>query len=75
MLDPLQDLFDRDREAYAFFQSQPLFVQEHLRQNAANIQTREEMSGIANNAIRQELKRDEYLPMFEDETDSDSDLQ
>ena len=46
MPDPLQDLFDKDQEAYTFFQSLPMFVQDRIRAGAARIQTREELSGI-----------------------------
>lgn len=73
--DSLQDLFDKDQEAYAFFQSLPMFVQDQIRANAENIQSKEELSGMANNAAREALMLDPYKPMFEDETDSKIDLQ
>ena len=75
MPDSLQDLFDKDQEALAFFQSLPMFVQDHVRRHAGGIQTKEELSGIAHNAAREDLQFGQYAPMFEDETDSDIDLQ
>lgn len=74
MPDSLQDLFSKDQEAYAFFRSLPMFVQDQIQANAANIQTKEELSGMANNVARDGLQLNQYQPMFEDETDSDIDL-
>jgi len=71
----LQDLFNQDQDAYAFFQSLPMFVQDHIKRHAHHIQTKEELSGMAHNAARQGLQLEQYAPMFEDETDSDIDLQ
>lgn len=75
MPDSLQDLFDTDQEAYAFFQSLPMFVQDQLRASATRIQTKEELSGMANDIARAGLRQEQYQPMFEDETDSQIDLQ
>lgn len=75
MPDSLQDLFDKDQEAYAFFQSLPMFVQDAVRRHAAGIQTKEELSGVAHNAAREGLQTEAYAPIFEDETTSDTDLQ
>jgi len=75
MADSLRDLFAKDQEAYAFFQSLPMFVQDHIHRHAAGIQTKEELSGLAHNAAREGLQAGAYAPMFEDETDSDIDLQ
>ena len=75
MPDSLRDLFDKDQEAHAFFQSLPMFVQDRIRRHEAGIQTKEELSGIAHNAAREGLQLRQYAPMFEDETDSDIDLQ
>lgn len=74
MPDSLKDLFDKDQEAYAFFQSLPMFVQDQILIHAADIQTREELSGRANNIARNGLRQKQYKPMFEDETDSQIDL-
>ena len=74
MPDSLRDLFDKDQEAYAFFQSLPMFVQDYIHRHAAGIQTKEELSGIAHHAAREGLRLDQYTPMFEDETDSGIDL-
>lgn len=51
-----------------------MFVQDQIQANAANIQTKEELSGMAHNAARDGLQLNQYRPMFEDETDSDIDL-
>lgn len=74
MPDSLDDLLDNDREAYAFFQSLPMFVRDRLMENADTIQTREELSGFANDAMRDALSLEQYEPIFEDETNSDIDL-
>ena len=74
MPDSLQDLFAKDQEAHAFFQSLPMFVQDHIRRHARGIQTKEELGGIAHTVAREGLQLGQYAPMFEDETDSDIDL-
>ncbi|MEA4898328.1 hypothetical protein ACH6CV_11605 [Bacillota bacterium Meth-B3] len=74
MPDSLGELLTRDREARAFFDSLPMFIQDQARQSAACIETREELSGFANEAARSALKLPQYRPMFEDETDSGADL-
>ena len=73
--DSLHDLFDKDQEAYAFFQSLPMFVQDQIQANANHIQTKEDLGGMAYNAARDGLRLEQYQPMFEDETDNDIDLQ
>jgi len=75
MPNSLQDLFSQDQGAYAFFQSLPMFVQDHIKRHAHRIQTKEELSGMAHNAARDGLQLGQYATMFEDETDSDIDLQ
>lgn len=74
MPDSLQDLLDTDREAQAFFDSLPMFVRDQMRLNAMNIQTKEELSGRANQAMHDSLQLEQYKPIFEDETDSRIDL-
>ena len=74
MPNSLQDLFDKDREAYAFFQSLPIFVQDQVKSRSKDIQTKEELSGIANNVMHDALLLDQYETLFEDETDSSIDM-
>ena len=74
MPDTLRDLLEGDREAYEFFQSLPMFVQDRMAERGDRIQTKEELSGLANEAMRDGLSLDQYAPVFEDETDSDVDL-
>jgi len=72
--DSLQDLFDKDQEAHAFFQSLPMFVQDHIKRHSRSIQTKEELGAIAHDAAREGLQLGQYAPLFEDETDSHIDL-
>lgn len=74
MPDTLGELLARDREARAFFDSLPMFIQDQARNSAVRIETREELSGFANEAARSALKLPQYRSMFEDETDSKADL-
>lgn len=74
MPDSLQDLFNKDREAQEFFDSLPMFIQDQIRTNAGDIQSKQQLSGIANQAMHGGLLLGQYKPMFEDETDSRIDL-
>jgi len=75
MPDSLHDLFDKDQESYAFFRSLPMFVQDQIQANASRIQTKEDLGGMAHNAARDGLRLEQYQPLFEDETNSDVDLE
>lgn len=74
MPDSLDDLLTNDQEAQAFFDSLPMFIQDQLREEGEDITTKEALSGLANMAMSSGLKLDQYMPMFEDETDSEIDL-
>lgn len=74
MPDNLQDLLEKDREANAFFESLPMFVRDHVMNRATEIMTKEELSGVANQAMHDAFQLEQYSPMFEDETDSEADL-
>lgn len=74
MSDSLRDLFEKDREAQDFFDSLPMFIQDQIQSRAHSVQTKEELSGLANQAMHDALLLEQYKPMFEDETDSDIDL-
>jgi len=74
MPDSLNDLFNSDREAYEFFESLPMFIQDRIITHGEQIQTKEELSAFANEAMRDGLSLDQYAPIFEDETDADIDL-
>lgn len=74
MPDDLQNLLDNDQEALAFFDSLPMFARDQVMHRAARITTREELSGVANQAMHDALQLEQYRPMFEDETDSKIDL-
>ena len=74
MPDSLRELFDQDREARAFYDSLPLFIRDKIVLQASEIQNKEELSGLANEYMRDALKLDQYTAIFEDETDSDADL-
>lgn len=75
MPDSLQDLLDSDREAAAYFQSLPMFVQDQIRAKPGAAQTREQLASLANNLARDGLRLPQYQSVFEDETDSNIDLQ
>ena len=75
MPDSLQELFDNDREAAAFFATLPMFVQDQVRAMGTVVRTREELASLANNVARDGLKLSQYRTVFEDETDSEIDLQ
>jgi hypothetical protein len=75
MPDSLQNLFDNDREAAAFFATLPMFVQDQVRAKAEVVRTREELASLANNIAREGVKLSQYRSVFEDETDSEIDLQ
>ncbi|NLG24652.1 MAG: hypothetical protein GX558_04805 [Clostridiales bacterium] len=72
--DDLHDLLDSDQEALAFFESLPMFARDQVMHRAAQISTKEELGGVANQAMHDALQLDQYRTMFEDETDSKIDL-
>ena len=74
MPDTLNELLESDREAYEFYQSLPMFIRDRMAERADEIQTKEELSGLANEAMRDGLSIEQYAPIFEDETNSDADL-
>lgn len=74
MPDSLGDLLNRDSQSERFFHSLPMFIQDQLKRVGGQIQSREELGGLANEMMREGLKMDEYNTMYEDETDSDIDL-
>ena len=74
MPDSLQDLFDQDTEARAFYDSLPMFIRHKIDAEADGIQSKAELSGRANDHMRSALGLEQYKSMFEDETDSPIDL-
>jgi phytoene/squalene synthetase len=74
MPDDLQDLLEKDRDARAFFASLPMFARDQVVARSRQITNKEDLSGIANQAMHDAFQLDQYRTMFEDETDSDIDL-
>lgn len=73
MPDHLQQLFETDQEAYRFYQSLPMFIQDAAQQHAHLIHTREELSAFANRSMSDGLRLEQYQPLFDDADDSDID--
>ena len=70
MPDGLHDLLEKDREALEFYDSLPMFIQDHIMAREDEIQTIADLSAVANESMREGLFLGPYKPMFEDETES-----
>ncbi|MGI6239545.1 MAG: hypothetical protein ACOYI5_07950 [Christensenellales bacterium] len=74
MPDNLPDLLEKDRDAYNFYHSLPMFIQDQLDARAPEIQSAAALSAFANQSMHDALLLDQYKPMFEDETESEIDF-